>query len=131
VTRGTSGDFALQETYCTAQNPLDTDLQDLHGSEEKNYLCSSVFIRVPYSFLIQIQACLALITFYSAAENLITAFRADIAGFLILNPLFSTNLPPIRNSPQYDLFADRHRKLINMLTGKFIAFPYRDSPAAL
>ena len=49
--------------------------------------------------LVQVQHGFALITFYSAPENLIAAFRTDIAGFFILNPLFSADLPPIRNSP--------------------------------
>jgi hypothetical protein len=38
-----------------------------------------------------------------------------------LNPFFSTNLSPIRNSPQNNLFANSHGKIFNMLTRKFIA----------
>jgi hypothetical protein len=72
--------------------------------------------------LVQIQLGFTLIAFYNAPENLIAAFRTDIAGLFILNPLFGTHLSPIRNSPQYNLFADRHGKIIDMLTRKFIAW---------
>ena len=71
--------------------------------------------------LVQIQLDFTLITFYGAPENLIAAFRTGVAGFFILNPLFSTNLSPIWNGPQDNLFANSHGKFFNMLTRKFIA----------
>ena len=71
--------------------------------------------------LVQIQLHFTLITFYNAPENSIAAFRTNIAGFFILNPFFSTNLSPIRNGPQNNLFADKHREIFNILAGKFIA----------
>jgi len=73
------------------------------------------------SFLIQIQIHLTLITFYGAPENLVAAFRTNVTGFFILNPLFGAHLAPVWNRPQNNLFADRHGKVFNMLTGKFIA----------
>jgi hypothetical protein len=71
--------------------------------------------------LVQIQVRLTLITFYSAPENLTAAFRTNIAGFFILNPFFSTHLSPVRNGPQNNLFANRHGKLFDIQTRKFIA----------
>jgi hypothetical protein len=71
--------------------------------------------------LVQIQLRVTLVTFYNAPENFIAAFRTNIASFFILNPLFSTNLSPIRNGPQNDLFANSHWKMFNVLAGKFIA----------
>jgi len=68
--------------------------------------------------LVQIQHHFALITFYSAPEDFISAFRASVAGLFILNPFFGTNLSPIRNSTQDNLFANRHREIFNMLTRK-------------
>jgi len=49
------------------------------------------------------------------------AFRTNIAGFFIMNPLFSPHLSPVRNSPQNNFLADTHRKIFNMVTGKFNA----------
>jgi hypothetical protein len=37
--------------------------------------------------LVQIQPYFTLIAFYNTPEHFIAAFRADIAGFLIFNPL--------------------------------------------
>jgi hypothetical protein len=71
--------------------------------------------------LVQIQLGLAPITYYHAPENFLTAFRTNVAGFFILNPFFSTNFSPIGNSPQNDLFADRHGKIVNVWAGKFSA----------
>jgi len=71
--------------------------------------------------LIQIQLRFTPITCYSAPEHLIAAFRTDIAGFFIVNKFFGTDLSPIRDGPQNDLFADSHGKVLDMLTRKFIA----------
>jgi hypothetical protein len=71
--------------------------------------------------LVQIQFRFTLIAFYNAPENFIAAFGTKIAGFFIFNPFLSTKLPPIRNGPQYNLFADGHGKIVNVLAGKFIA----------
>jgi len=71
--------------------------------------------------LVEIQLRVTLVAFYSPPENLIAAFRANIAGFFILNPFFSTNLSPIRNRPQNNLFTNNHGKIFNILTRKFIA----------
>jgi len=69
---------------------------------------------------IQIQVRFALITFYDTTKNSVSASRTYIAGFFVLDPLFSANLSPIRNSPQNYLFADSHRKIVDVLTRKFI-----------
>ena len=71
--------------------------------------------------LVQIQFRFTPVTFDNAPENFIAAFRTKIAGFLILNPFFGTNLSPIRNSTQNNLFANSHGKVVNILTGEFVA----------
>jgi hypothetical protein len=71
--------------------------------------------------LIQIQLYFTLITFYGAPENFIAAFRTNIAGFFILDPLFSTYLSPVWDRPQDNPFANSHGKILNMLARKFIA----------
>ncbi|SPF42568.1 hypothetical protein SBDP1_390001 [Syntrophobacter sp. SbD1] len=38
-----------------------------------------------------------------------------------MNPFFSTDLSPIRNSPQNNLFANSHGEIFNILTRKFVA----------
>jgi hypothetical protein len=76
--------------------------------------------------LIQIQIRFALITFYSAPEDFIAAFRTDIAGLFILNPFLGADLSPIRNGPQNNLLADRHGEIINMPTREFIALMTSD-----
>jgi hypothetical protein len=64
---------------------------------------------------------LTLVAFYSAPEDFVATLGANIAGFLILNPLFSTNLSPVRNGPQNDPLTYSHGKILNKLTRKFIA----------
>ena len=49
------------------------------------------------------------------------AVRTNIAGFFILNPFFSPVFAPVRHSPENDLFADSHGKVVNQPTGKIIA----------
>jgi hypothetical protein len=73
------------------------------------------------NLLVQIQVGFALITFYSASENFVAAFRADVAGFFVLNPFLSANLPPIGNSPQDNLLANSHGEVLNVLARKLIA----------
>jgi ApbE superfamily uncharacterized protein (UPF0280 family) len=70
---------------------------------------------------VQIQLRFTLIAFYSAPENIVAAFRANIAGFLVLNPFFGTNLAPIWNSAQNNPFANSHGKIFNMMARKFVA----------
>jgi hypothetical protein len=89
--------FALQIAACDPQFPL------------------------KYSTPIQIQLRFALVASYDAPENFIAAFRANITGLFVLDPFFSADFPPIRHSPQDDLFADRHRKVLDILTRKFLA----------
>jgi hypothetical protein len=59
--------------------------------------------------------------FYGAPEDSAAAFGTNIAGFFVLNPSFGTDLSPMRNGPQDDLLADRHRERFNVLTRKCIA----------
>jgi hypothetical protein len=77
-------------------------------------------ISFPSKELIKIQFRLALITFDRAPENLVAAFRTDIAGFFILNPFFRPHFPPIGNGPQNNLFANQHGKIFNKTTGEVI-----------
>jgi hypothetical protein len=71
--------------------------------------------------LIQIQQRLTSVTFYHTPEHFVAAFGTYIAGFFIFNPFFGTDLPPIRDRAQYDLFADCHRKVLNVPAGEFVA----------
>jgi hypothetical protein len=71
---------------------------------------------------IQIQGSLALVAFHDPAEHFISTVGAIIAGLLIHDPFFCAELPPVGDGPQYDFFADRHGKILNMTAGKFIAF---------
>ena len=80
-------------------------------------LCYIAFIR-PAKKLVQIQFRLTPIAFYRAPKNLIPAFRTNIAGFFVLNPFFRAHFPPIRNSPQNNLFAHGHGKIFNVSTRK-------------
>ena len=70
--------------------------------------------------LVQIQLRFTLIACDYAPENFMAAFRTYIPGFFVLNPFLGAKLPPIRNSPQHNLFADSHGKVFNMRTGEFI-----------
>jgi hypothetical protein len=70
--------------------------------------------------LVQIQPRFTLIARHNAPENFIAAFGTIIAGFFILDPFFSPKLPPIRNGPQDNLFADSHGEIVNVPAGKFI-----------
>ena len=63
----------------------------------------------------------ALITFHRAAKNFIAAFGTYIAGLFVSNPFFSPELSSIRDSPKNNLLAHGHGKIVNVLTGKFIA----------
>ena len=79
-------------------------------------------IPVSRSTSIQVQFNFAIITSAGTSEKFIFAFRTDIAGFLILDPLFRSNLPPVGYCSQNDLFADGHWKVVYVLAGKVIAF---------
>ena len=78
-------------------------------------------ISLHYKKSVQINLRLALIASCSTPEEGIAAFRADIPGFFILNPFFRTDLAPIGDSPQNNLFPDTHGEIFNMLAGEFIA----------
>jgi len=49
------------------------------------------------------------------------AIWANIPCLFILHPLFRANLTPVRDSPQYHLFANRHREIFYKGAGKFLA----------
>jgi hypothetical protein len=85
-------------------------MKAIHGSKRK------------YDGLIRIQLSFALITSHRAAKNSVAAIGTYIAGLFVLNPFFSAELPSIRNSSEYNLLADCHREIVNVVTGKFIAF---------
>ena len=97
-------------------------LPRLKRSGEKNFCAgfraSPGFL--PSKKLVQIQLCFTVITFHSTPENLIAAFRTNVAGFFILNPFFSTNLSPVGNSPQNNFLSNSHWKIFNVLTRKFV-----------
>ena len=63
-----------------------------------------------------------------SSESFVSAIRADIAGFLILDPLFRSNFAPVRNCPQNDLLPDGHGEVIDMLTGELIALMASGNP---
>jgi len=63
-----------------------------------------------------------LITFHRSAKNFIAALGTYIAGLFVPNPFFSTELSSIRDSPKNNFLAHGHGKIVNVLTGKFIAF---------
>ncbi len=71
--------------------------------------------------LVQIQTRFALITSCGAPENFIAAFGTNIACLFILNPFFGAHLPPVRNGPQNDLFADSHGEIFNIAARKLPA----------
>jgi hypothetical protein len=73
----------------------------------------------PETELIQIQLRLAAVALHSASEDPAAAFRADIAGFFVLNPPFGADLFPLRNGSQYDLLADSHGEIFDVSAGKF------------
>ena len=73
-------------------------------------------------FLIQIQLNLASIAFHCPSKNSIAAFGAYIAGFFVSNPLVIAELSSIRDSPENNLLSDGHGEIVNIVTGKFIAF---------
>ncbi len=70
---------------------------------------------------VQIQFHFALVAFYDTPEKFVAASGTDIAGLLVLNPLFGTLLPPIRDSAENDLFAHGHGEIVNVPARKFIA----------
>ena len=72
--------------------------------------------------LIQIQLRVTLIAGDNTPKNCIATFRANIAGFFILNPFFSTHLPPIWNGPKNHFFPDGHGEIFDMLTGEIVTF---------
>jgi hypothetical protein len=61
-----------------------------------------------------------LVAFDNTAENLIAAFRTEIAGLFISYPFFSTKLSPVRDRSQYYFFANRHGEIIDMPARKVI-----------
>jgi len=62
-----------------------------------------------------------LVAFHRATKNSIAAIWACIADPFVSNPLFSTELPSIRDSPQNHLLANGHGEILNVVTGEFIA----------
>jgi hypothetical protein len=62
----------------------------------------------------------ALITFHSAAKNLVAACGAYVAGFFVLNPFQVADLSSIGNGPENNLLADGHGKIFDVAAGKFI-----------
>ena len=70
---------------------------------------------------VQVQIRFALVAFSSTSENGITAFGANVTSLLILYPLLCSNLAPIGDGPQDNLFSDGHGEVIDMLTGKRVA----------
>jgi hypothetical protein len=67
---------------------------------------------------VQIQFGFASIASHYAPKEYVSAFRADIAVFFILNPFFGTHLPPVRNGPQYHFLTYGHGKVLNIRAGK-------------
>lgn len=70
--------------------------------------------------LIQINRDLALVAALRTPEQFMPAFRADVTGFLVTDPLLSTVSAPIRYSSHYNLLANGHRKGIDEFTGEII-----------
>jgi hypothetical protein len=71
---------------------------------------------------VQRQLRLALIAFHDPPEHFVPAMGTMVAGFFIGYPFCCAELPPVGDGAQYDFFADSHVKILNMGTGKFIAF---------
>jgi hypothetical protein len=70
---------------------------------------------------VQILFRLALIASHGPPEQFVPAMGTIIPGFFIFNPFRCAELPPVGDGPQDDFFADGHRKILNMGTGKFFA----------
>jgi hypothetical protein len=64
---------------------------------------------------------LASITPHCAAKYPVAAIGTYVAGFFILNPLFSTKLSSIGDGPENYLLAHGHGELVDVPTRKFIA----------
>lgn len=82
----------------------------------------SNFVQSFCQILIQIQFRVTPIAGDNTPKNAVAAFRANIAGFFILNPFFGSHLPPIWNGPQNHFFPDGHGEILNMLTGEIVTF---------
>jgi len=65
---------------------------------------------------------LALVAALSAAEELVSAFRAEIPFSLVGHPLFCPDLPPVWYRPQDDFFRHGDGELIDQPAGKIGAF---------
>jgi len=90
------------------------------GTNTGNSNYAVVNVRQVY-LLVQIQLHFALITFHSAAKNLIAAFGTHVAGLFVSNPFFITELSSIWDGPKNNLLANCHGEIVNIVTGKVIA----------
>jgi hypothetical protein len=63
----------------------------------------------------------AVIALHYATKDLVAALGAHVAGFLVLNPLFSAEFPSVRHGSKDDPLAYGHRKIVNVTTGKITA----------
>ena len=73
------------------------------------------------SLLVQLKHRFTLIASYNSPVNFVSTLWTKIAGFLILNPFFSTDFSSIWDSSQNYLFSNSHRKIFDILTGEFVA----------
>jgi hypothetical protein len=81
----------------------------------------AVVLRIVRIRLIQVQWRFAVIALHYATKDLVAALGAHVAGFLVLNPLFSAEFPSVRHGSKDDPLAYGHRKIVNVTTGKITA----------
>jgi hypothetical protein len=84
-------------------------------------LCQAISLKRIQSVSIQIQGGFALIAAFGTPEHFMTALGAMIPCDLVFNPLFRSLFPPIGNRSQNHFLPDRHRELLDQLTGELLA----------
>jgi hypothetical protein len=72
--------------------------------------------------LVQVHGNSALVAALGAPENLVAALGAYVAPFFVADPFSRPVFLPVRDGPQNDFFPNGHGKLVDVVTGKILAF---------